>query len=119
MTTRNSTHRDQRTIDERILDDFFQNWVERYRVTATVEAGLRYADAVKAWRNHKQWRESEAQYWLRLVDSLGREMERQKRKAEQWLTAYQDERVTSIGTYTRRFVKRPRMRKLVRFLMRL
>lgn len=40
-------------------------------------------------------------------------------KADEWLTAYQNERVKSVGDYTRRFVRRPILRWIIQFLMRL
>lgn len=42
-----------------------------------------------------------------------------RRKSEYWLTAYQNDRVKHVGDYTHRFVRRPRLRRIIQFLMRL
>lgn len=42
-----------------------------------------------------------------------------KSKADQWLTAYQNERVKNVGDFARKFVVRKRLQRVVMFLMKL
>lgn len=96
------------TPAQRLLDDFFLNWVYRHKVVATAEGGLEFEKARNAWAT------VEAE-----LSALEKFADYHKVKADKWLTAYQAERVKNVGDFARKFVVRKRLQKIVIFLMRL
>lgn len=107
------------TGEEKTIDDFFTHWTARYKITASVGAGLEYSKAYQAWLEYQVRMNYEVERQRRVIETLRSQSDFHKRKAEQWLAAYQNSRVKHVGDYTRFFVRRPRMRRLIVFLMRL
>lgn len=107
--------------DEQALNDFFENWCKRYNVVATVEGGLYFQDATQAWERTKY---DHAMVYRRMISteqSLHAATSDAKffqAKAQEWMTAYQKNRIKNFGDYTRYFIRRPRLRRIILFLMR-
>lgn len=100
---------------EQTLDQFFERWVFKYKVVAPVEGGLEFIEARRAWGTMRHMLNSYYEH----IKILDRDLEHHRAKHNEWLTAYQNERCKTTSDYTRMFVRRPRMRRLVRILISL
>jgi hypothetical protein len=108
----------EQSEDEKILDALFE-WPASNDVIATVTK----EEAVKAsyaWLRYKLAYKSTIENWRRIAESQKDNAVFHRCKADYWLTALQNERIKNAGDYTHRyFIRRPRMRRLIQFLMKL